>query len=61
MRCIDILLIEDSGADIRLTREALKEAKILNVLHVVEDGVAAMAFLRHEGVHAESPRPDLKK
>jgi two-component system, chemotaxis family, response regulator Rcp1 len=59
MRCINILLIEDSAADIRLTHEALKEAKILNVLHVVEDGVEAMSFLRHEGVHAASPRPDL--
>jgi two-component system, chemotaxis family, response regulator Rcp1 len=58
-RWIDILLIEDSAADIRLTREAFKEAKVLNVLHVVEDGVAAMAYLRKEGSFADSPRPDL--
>jgi two-component system, chemotaxis family, response regulator Rcp1 len=59
MRCIDILLIEDSAADIRLTREALKEAKVLNRLHVIEDGAAAMEYLRRQGPYAGSPRPDL--
>ena len=56
---IDILLVEDSPADVRLTREALKEAKVLNTLHVVQDGMAAMAFLRKEGQYASSPDPDL--
>jgi len=56
---IDILLVEDSPADVRLTREALKEAKVLNTLHVVEDGVAALAFLRKEGQYALQPNPDL--
>src|SRR5271157_1246187 len=46
VRPIDILLVEDSPADVRLTREALKEAKVLNMLHVAEDGMAALAFLR---------------
>ena len=59
VRPIDILLVEDSPADVRLTREALKEAKVLNTLHVVQDGMAALAFLRKEGQYAGSPRPDL--
>ena len=56
---IHILLVEDSPADVRLTREALKEAKIFNTLHCAADGVEALAFLRKEGVHADSPRPNL--
>ena len=56
---IEILMVEDSPGDVRLTKEALKEAKVLNHISVVEDGVAAMAFLRREGEHAEAPRPDL--
>ncbi len=59
VRPINILLVEDSPADVRLTREALKEAKVLNTLHVVQDGIAALAFLRKEGQFASSPRPDL--
>ncbi len=59
VRPINILLVEDSPADVRLTREALKEAKVLNTLHVVQDGIAALAFLRREGQFAGSPRPDL--
>lgn len=56
---IDILLVEDNPADVRLTREALKEAKVGNQLHVVEDGVEAMRFLRREGEFNDVPRPDL--
>jgi CheY-like chemotaxis protein len=59
VRPIDILLVEDSAADVRLTREALKEAKVLNTLHVAPDGTVALAFLRKEGKYAGSPRPDL--
>ena len=59
VRPIDILLVEDSPADVRLTREALKDAKVLNTLHVVQDGMAALAFLRQLGQYANSPRPDL--
>lgn len=59
VRPINILLVEDNPADVRLTREALTEAKVLNTLHVTADGVAALAFLRRVGRHAESPRPDL--
>jgi two-component system, chemotaxis family, response regulator Rcp1 len=56
---IDILLIEDNPADVRLTREALKEAKVLNTLHIAEDGMEALAFLRKQGQFAGSSTPDL--
>ncbi len=56
---IEILLVEDSPADVDLTREALEDAKVSNNLHVVADGVEALAFLRREGPYAEAPRPDL--
>lgn len=56
---IEILMVEDSPGDVRLTREALKEGKVRNNLHVVNDGVEAMAFLRREGQFAHAVRPDL--
>jgi len=56
---VDILLVEDSPSDILITREAFAEFKVLNTLHVVEDGVEALAFLKHEGKYASAPRPDL--
>ncbi|MGD8743260.1 MAG: response regulator [Granulosicoccaceae bacterium] len=56
---IDILLVEDNPADVRLTREALKEAKVRNSLYVVEDGVDAMEFLNRHGEYSDVPRPDL--
>jgi chemotaxis family two-component system response regulator Rcp1 len=56
---IEILLVEDNPADVRLTVEALKEEKIYNNLHVVTDGVEAIAFLRREGKYAKAVRPDL--
>jgi two-component system, chemotaxis family, response regulator Rcp1 len=56
---IEILLVEDSPGDVRLTREALADARVHNRLHVAIDGVDAMAFLRREGKHADAPRPDL--
>ena len=58
-RTIEILLVEDSPGDIRLTKEALKDAKLLNTLSVCTDGEEAMAFLRREGEYLDSPRPDL--
>ena len=58
-RPIEILLVEDSPGDVRLTREALTANKIRNTLHVVADGVQALAFLRKQGKHAEAPRPNL--
>jgi two-component system, chemotaxis family, response regulator Rcp1 len=56
---VTILLVEDNLGDVELTREGLEEGKVLNELHVVHDGEAALAFLRREGVHAAAPRPDL--
>lgn len=56
---LDILLVEDSPADVRLTREALAEGKVHNRLSIASDGVEALAFLRQEGQYAGSPRPDL--
>lgn len=59
LKPIEILLAEDSPADVRLTREALKNAKVRNNLYTVRDGVEAMAFLRREGEFKNMPRPDL--
>lgn len=58
-RAAEVLLVEDSPGDVRLTREALKEGKVRNNLSVVCDGVEAMAFLRREGNYAGAPRPDI--
>ena len=56
---IEVLLVEDSPGDVRLTREAFKKAKVLINLHVASDGTQAMAFLKREEGHANAPRPDL--
>ncbi len=56
---INILLVEDSPGDIRLTREAFREARVPNHLSVVVDGVQAMEFLHRTGSYADAPRPDL--
>ncbi len=59
LRPIDILLVEDSPADVRLTEEAFREGKVRNRLWVVQDGEQAMAFLHQTGEYAQAPRPDL--
>ena len=56
---MEVLLVEDSPGDVRLTQEAFREANVSIHLHVASDGVEAMAFLRHEGRHGHAPRPDL--
>jgi chemotaxis family two-component system response regulator Rcp1 len=56
---IETLLVEDSPGDVRLTREAFREASVAINLHVATDGVEAMAFLRREGPHSGARRPDL--
>lgn len=56
---IEVLLVEDSAGDVRLTREALKDAKMHISLNVVADGTEAMAYLRREAGYARAPRPDL--
>jgi chemotaxis family two-component system response regulator Rcp1 len=59
VRPVQILLVEDNPGDVRLTIEALKEAKVLNTLTVVKDGVEALSLLRRQGQHARAARPDL--
>lgn len=59
VRLVELLLVEDNPGDIRLTQEAFREGGMTNTLHVVKDGVDAMAFLRREGKHRNAPRPDL--
>ena len=56
---IEILMIEDNPDDVELTREALRDAKVLNDIHVAGDGIEGLAFLRREGEYAHAPRPDL--
>lgn len=58
-KAINILLVEDNPADVRLTVEALRDAKVKNELFVAPDGVAAMDFLFRRGDHNGAPRPDL--
>jgi two-component system, chemotaxis family, response regulator Rcp1 len=59
IRPIEIFLVEDNPADVRLTREALKDAKVLNNLHVVSNGEEAMNYLRKEKEFQDAVRPDL--
>jgi CheY-like chemotaxis protein len=59
VQAIDILLVEDNPGDVRLTQEALKEAKVANRLHLARDGVEAVDFLRQSGEADGRPRPDL--
>ncbi len=59
LKHIEILLVEDSPSDVLIAREALSEARLINTIHVAEDGVQAMQFLRREEPFASAPRPDL--
>ncbi len=58
-RPVDILLVEDNPGDVRLTKEALKDAKVLNEIYVARDGVEAMQFVHRQGSFANAPMPDL--
>ena len=58
-QAVEILLVEDDPADVELTRETMADSKVVTRLHVVEDGMEAMSFLRREGKYADAPRPDL--
>jgi chemotaxis family two-component system response regulator Rcp1 len=55
---IEVLLVEDSPGDVRLTKEAFRDANGAIQLHVATDGIEAMAFLNRQGVHVNAPRPD---
>lgn len=59
VRPAEVLLVEDNAADVRLTREAMKEGRVLNNLHVVGDGEQAIQFLKREPPYQDAPRPDL--
>lgn len=59
VRPVDILLVEDNPGDIRLTKEALKDAKVMNEIFVAKDGVEAIEFLRRKGRFSNVPLPDL--
>ena len=59
VKVIDVLLVEDDPGDVLMTQEAFTDYKIGNNLHVVNNGVDALAFLRKEGDYAEAPTPDL--
>ena len=56
---VEILLAEDNPGDYRLTQEALREGKVYNNLHWVQDGVEALEFLRQRGRYGDVPRPDI--
>ena len=56
---IDILLVEDNPGDARLALESLKESKIRNTLHWVQDGLEAMKFMHRQGSYENAPRADL--
>ncbi len=59
MRPIQILMVEDNPDDVLLAREALKDAKVHCNLHVTEDGVMALKFLRKSDEFSDAPRPDI--
>lgn len=59
VRVIEILLVEDNPADVRLTREAFKEGRIDNRLNVAKDGVEALEYLQRRGRYAGATRPDM--
>jgi CheY-like chemotaxis protein len=56
---IEVLLVEDDPGDVLMTQEAFDEHKVRNNLHVVNNGVDAIAYLRQEGEFADRPTPDL--
>jgi chemotaxis family two-component system response regulator Rcp1 len=58
-KAVEILLVEDSPADVALTQEALEDSKLSNNLYIVNDGEEALAFLHNEGKYATMPKPDL--
>jgi len=58
-KIINILLVEDNSGDARLAKEALKEGKVKNQLHIVTDGVEATDFLFKRNDYKDAPLPDL--
>ena len=58
-RPIEILLVEDNPADVRMTVELLKETKVRNTLTVAGDGIEALDLLHRTGKYTHAVRPDL--
>jgi len=58
-KIVDILLVEDNAGDARLAQEALKESKVKNQLHIVNDGMEATDFLFKRNNYKDAPSPDL--
>jgi chemotaxis family two-component system response regulator Rcp1 len=56
---VEILLVDDNPGDVALTKVALRDARIMNHVHVASDGAEALAFLKRQGGFADAPRPDL--
>lgn len=56
---VQVLMVEDDAGDALITQEALADAKVRNRVHLVPDGVEAMAFLRRQGPYGDAPRPDV--
>jgi len=56
---LQILLIEDNPADVRLVQESLSESRLRHNIHIAEDGVAGLQFLRKEGRFADAVTPDI--
>lgn len=59
LKPIEILLVDDNPGDIELTKAALRDARIMNAVHVAEDGEQALAYLTRQGQFSRAPRPDL--
>lgn len=59
MKAVQILMVEDNPGDIELSKVALKNGKLINDLHVVEDGEAALDFLHQRGLYTNAIRPDI--
>jgi CheY-like chemotaxis protein len=58
-RPIEILLVEDNVMDAEMTMDAMRDGRVRNRIHWVEDGEEAIAFLQRQGRHSAAPRPDL--
>lgn len=58
-RPVVVLMVEDNPTDVLIAREGFSRAKMLNTLHVADDGIEAIEFLNRRGKYADAPRPDL--
>lgn len=56
---LEVLIVDDDAGDVLMIEEALTANSVVSQLHVVADGIEALAFLRREEPHTEAPRPQL--